>query len=352
MNYRTFTKVFTFICLVGLIVVACSTIYIDPFFHYHKPKPEFYYTLKSQRYQNDGILKHFDYDSIITGTSMTENFKTTEFNKLFSANSIKVPYSGAKFKELNDAIKVSYSSGKNVKYVVRSLDLYNIAINKDSARNDLGEYPIYLYNDNIFDDVKYILSKDTFFGYTLKIIQDRIKGRKGGITTFDKYSNWNAKYKFGEEYVLKDYSYVPNVLQKEFSKKDLEIAKENITENIIDLATAHPETTFYYFIPPYSMAWWGMQSNKGELVRILEAEKLMVEMILECPNIKLFSFNLMTDITTNLNNYKDATHYGEWINSNIFRYMKEEKGLLTKENYQDYLNSERELYMNYTYDKI
>ena len=169
MNYRIFTKVFTLICLVGLIVVASSTIFIDPFFHYHKPRSEFYYPLKSQRYQNDGILKHFDYDSIITGTSMTENFKTTEFDELFDTKSIKVSYSGAKFKELNDAIKVAYSSGKNVKYVIRSLDLYNIAIDKNSARNDLGEYPVYLYNDNLFDDAKYILSKDTFFKYNLSI---------------------------------------------------------------------------------------------------------------------------------------------------------------------------------------
>lgn len=352
MNYRIFTKVFTFICLVGLIVVACSTIYIDPFFHYHKPKPEFYYTLRSQRYQNDGILKHFDYDSIITGTSMTENFKTTEFDELFDAKSIKVSYSGAKFKELNDAIKVAYSSRKNIKYVVRSLDLYNIAIDKNSARNDLGEYPVYLYNDNLFDDTKYILSKDTFLKYTLKIIQDRMKGRKGGITSFDEYSNWNKNYKFGSEFVLKEYGYIPDVIQKSFNSKDLEIAKANIKENVVDLALEHPETTFYYFVPPYSIAWWGMQSSNGELVRILEAEKLIIEMILECPNIKLFSFNLMTEITTNLDNYKDVTHYGEWINSDILRYMKEDKGLLTKENYQDYLKRERELYMNYDYGKL
>ena len=352
MNYRIFTKVFTFTCLVGLIIIASSTIYIDPFFHYHKPKPEFYYTLKSQRYQNDGILKHFDYDSIITGTSMTENFKTTEFDELFGANSIKVSYSGAKFKELNDAIKVAYSSGKNVKYVVRSLDLYNIAIDKDSARNDLGEYPIYLYNDNIFDDVKYILSKDAFFSHTLKIIKDRIKGRKGGITSFDEYSNWNRNYKFGSEFVLKEYKYLPNVNQKSFTSKDLEIATANVKENVVNLALEHPETTFYYFVPPYSMVWWGIQSSKGELVRILEAEKLMITMILECPNIKLFSFNLMTDITANFDNYKDTTHYGEWINSDILRYMKEGKGLLSKENYQEYFRREKDLYLKYPYDCI
>ena len=352
MRYRIFTKVFILICVLGLMIVGGLTIYIDPFFHYHKPNPEFYYTLESQRFQNDGILKHFDYDSIITGTSMTENFKATEFDNLFNAKSIKVSYSGAKFKEINDAIKVAYNSGKQIKYVVRSLDLYNIAIAKDSARNDLGEYPTYLYNDCLLDDAKYIFNKDSFSKYTLKIIKDKMIGRNGGITSFDKYSNWNKNYKFGKEVVLEGYEYIPNVMQKEFSLNDIEIATENVKENIVDLAMNHPETTFYYFIPPYSIAWWGEQSSKGELLRILEAEKLMIEMILECPNIKLFSFNLMTDITTNLNHYKDATHYGEWINSDILKFLRGDKGKITKENYNKYIDETRKLFFTYQYNSL
>ena len=352
MNYKIFTKMFVIICVLGLIIVAVSTIYIDPFFHFHKPHPEFFYTLKSQRYQNDGILKHFEYDSIITGTSMTENFKTSEFDNLFNARSVKVSYSGAKFKELNDAIKVAYNSGKNVKYVVRSLDLYNIAIDKDAARDDLGEYPVYLYNDNIFDDIKYIFNRDAFFGHTLKIIKDKITGKNGGITSFDEYSNWNKRYKFGREVVLSKYEYIPNVIQRDFSDSDLKIAVDNIKANIVDLAKEHPENTFYYLIPPYSVVWWGMQSNKGELVRMLEAEKLMIMMILECPNIQLFSFNLKSDIINNLDNYKDSTHYGEWINSDILRYMNEGKYRITKENYEEYVENAYKVFMTQNYNVV
>ena len=62
-----------------LVCVAVLTVYVDPFFHYHSPRTdEFYYTLDNQRSQNDGIVKHFDYQGIITGTSMVENFRTSE----------------------------------------------------------------------------------------------------------------------------------------------------------------------------------------------------------------------------------------------------------------------------------
>ena len=71
------------------LLISCSCIisvvvYVDPFMHYHKPIiSKFFYSLDNQRSQNDGIIKYFDYDAIITGTSMIENFKTSEFDKLF-----------------------------------------------------------------------------------------------------------------------------------------------------------------------------------------------------------------------------------------------------------------------------
>ena len=68
---------------------------VDPIMHYRKPNTDgYFYVLNNQRSQNDGISKHFDYDALITGTSMTENFKTSEMNDIFDCTSIKVSYSG------------------------------------------------------------------------------------------------------------------------------------------------------------------------------------------------------------------------------------------------------------------
>lgn len=49
-------------------------------YHYHAPLEDFAYLLdrNNERYQNYGILSHFSYDTIITGTSLTENFKSSE----------------------------------------------------------------------------------------------------------------------------------------------------------------------------------------------------------------------------------------------------------------------------------
>ena len=65
--------------LVGFLVAFVAVMsllggvvaFIDPYFHYHAPLPFVRYELNNDRYQNNGIVKHFEYDAIITGSSMT-----------------------------------------------------------------------------------------------------------------------------------------------------------------------------------------------------------------------------------------------------------------------------------------
>ena len=61
-----------------LIGTAAMVIFVDPYFHYHKPLSFLSYRIYEERYVNDGISRHFTYDAVITGTSMAQNFKTSE----------------------------------------------------------------------------------------------------------------------------------------------------------------------------------------------------------------------------------------------------------------------------------
>lgn len=90
----------------------------------------------------------------------------------------------------------------------------------------------------------------------------------------------------------------------------------------------------------------------GTIYKQLEAEEYIIELILQCDNIKLFSFNNRTDITTNINNYKDTRHYGQWVNSLILHWMHDGKYQITKENYKDYLAEERKNYLNLNYSSL
>lgn len=346
-----------FALVMFLLSVIGGWVYkIDPYFHYHKPDLEaYFYVLNNQRSQNDGISKHFDYDALITGTSMTANFKTSEMDAIFGVNSIKVPYSGGSYKETNDNLAVALENNPNLKIIVRGLDYGMIFDDKDRMRDDLGSYPTYLYDKNPFNDVRYMFNKDIIFGkvYAMALENDE-EGFIPGITSFDDYSRWQYSYVFGKNTVI------PNEIIERGESAEVthlidvekDIIKGNITQNVTSLADEYPDVDFYYFFSPYSAAWWSELVNDGTIYRQIEAEQYVVELILEHDNIHLYSFNNRTDITTNLNNYKDAYHYGEWINSLILRWMHDGEYLLTKDNYLDYLAKELSFYMNFNYESL
>lgn len=328
---------------------------IDPFFHFHKPYTDvYYYNLNNQRSQNDGICKHFDYDALITGTSLVENFKTSEFDKIFGVNSIKVPYSGGSYKEINDNLVRALACNNNLKTIVRGLDVHRFFDEASSMRSDLGKYPTYLYDNNPFNDLEYIFNRNVIFDrvYPMELANNN-ENFTPGITSFDSYSNWQARNTCGVNTVFPDGGGYDGLGAAIHLSDDERITiTENITQNVTSLADKYPDVDFYYFITPFSVAWWRNVAINGTIYKWIEAEQCIIELILEHDNIHLFSFNNRTDITTDLNHYKDNIHYAQWINSLMLHWMYTGKYLLTKDNYLDYLAKELDFYTSYDYNSI
>ena len=340
----------TILTIVSFGLFASVTVYIDPLFHYHKPLQAYEYPLNNERYQNDGITRNFEYDSIITGTSMTENFKTSEANEIFDANFIKVPFSGGRYKEINDNLKRAYDAGKDIKYVIRCLD-YSLLIQDKNAYREDTDYPTYLYNDNVFDDVYYVLNKAILTNQTWAVIKYTEEGNK--TTTFDAYANWNGSYTFGAETVLSTYTLGEKAEDERIlSENEAVMVQENIRQNVTDLADQNPETAFYLFFPPYSICYWGVLNNSGEIDWRIDAEQIAIEELLEHPNIHLYSFSDDFELICNLDNYRDQAHYGEWVNSQILDWMCNEEHLLTEKNYKKYIKMIKEFYHSYDYSRL
>lgn len=327
---------------------------IDPFFHYHKPDLEgYFYPLNNQRSQNDGISKYFDYDALISGTSMTENFRTTETDKIFGCNSIKVAYSGGSYKEINDNIEKALAANDNLRLVIRCLDMGRFYDAYDVMRLDLGDYPTYLYDSNPFNDVEYLLNRDVAFGRAYQMTLDNDKeGFKPGITSFDDYSRWQSSYVFGINTVSPNGVTLEEKEQVHLTDEKKEVIKKNIDLNVTSVADEHPDVDFYYFYSPYSVLSWNEWRAAGTLYKMLEAEEYITELIVPHKNIHLFSFNNRTDITTDLNNYKDAPHYACWINSLMLKWMHEGQYQLTEDNYKKYLKQEYDFYTTFDYASV
>lgn len=335
------------ILIAPVLLIAGIIIFIDPYFHFHKPIKGISYILENERHQNDGILRNFDYDTILTGTSLDQNEKTSEVEQLFGGKAVKVPFAGGYFPELSFTLDNALKR-KRVDRVIMSLG-YSTYI--EAEYDDWGypefTYPMYLYDDNIFNDVKYIFDISALN----MLLRDLLRTVRGvASTSFDEYSRWDDKEVFGKDILLeKDY--------RDKDKRQVVTGKENMTkkniqENLVNLVNMYPDTEFDFYLPPFNiMFWYDLQQNNA-LYDKINGIKTVIEELLPCKNVKLYYFINEWEIVTSFDNYKDTVHYSGWINSYMLNKIKNKKDLLTKDNYMDYLNKTKEFYANYNYESL
>lgn len=331
-----------------LVLIVLVMVVVDPYFHYHGPLKGMSYRLYEERYINDGITRHFDYDAVITGTSMSQNFKTSEMDALFGTNSIKVPFSGAGYQEISQNLERALKRNENIKMVLWTVDYNGFLREYDWAKYD--EYPTYLYDENPWNDAAYLLNKSILYHGVLPNIKKTLTGESP--TSMDEYSSW--AHETGLEHI--GLIYTRGSMEKaentEFGEEEYEMVKTTIQTNFINLIEQYPEVEFYLFYTPYSICYWDTLSLKGTAMQQIQAEQAATELFLQCPNVKLFNFFDQYDVVCELNYYNDEGHYSAEVNSKILMWIAEGTGQITVDNYKEKLEDEKDFYLNYDYEAI
>lgn len=329
-----------------LLLIMISMVIVDPYFHYHKPVPGISYRLYEERYINDGISKHFDYNAMITGTSMTQNFKTSEFDALFGVKSIKVPFSGGGFEEISENMESALKYNDNLKIVLMGLD-YN-GLNREHDWRQYDDYPEYLYDDNPFNDTAYIFNKAILYRGLFNTLYMTITGEKS--TSFDEYSAWGSYYGFDKIMETYDRLEEKTKMSEGLSEEEKERVRKNIEINILPVVEQYPDTEFYFFYTPYSILYWDSLEREGAMKAQLEAEEMVTDLLLAYDNVRLFSFFENTELVCDLDNYRDKEHYISDINSYLLEQMSQGKYEITRENKETHMAFMREFYLNFDYD--
>ena len=196
MNYRKKFLITLLTLLIPMILIIVGMIVIDPYFAYHKPIDGIPYTLDEDAYINAGILKNFDYDSVIIGSSLAALMEPSIVDEKLGANTVKTTISGASTK--NGAFLMEYAlNNKEICNIIYSLD-YN-ALLGDKSQLD-RELPQYLYDKNPFNDLQYILNKDIWIDGVFTLFD---KNRKNPlITNFDEAYGFDKYVQFSRASVI------------------------------------------------------------------------------------------------------------------------------------------------------
>ena len=298
-------------------------------------KPKYF----DEIYQNSGIANNFDYDSVIIGSSMTENFKISSFNKAFNSNAIKLSYSGMRAKNLDLALSQVLKSKNKVNTILIGLDDRLLGYPKYEFGFDI---PTFVYKSDFLSSLKYVFNKELL-----------IKAYEAEANDPDCPYCWYDTVNFGKKYWINDYQYndYSNVPIKQLSDEEKEIIDKNVS-GLINAIKMNPDTNFKIFIPPYSIIYWYLNKGEGKIIYQLDVQLYVYKKLLKFENVKIYYFQNDLNIVENLDNYKDYSHYSESISEYILAAIANEKNILTKDNIDNTLQQFRNYLVTYDFSKI
>lgn len=332
MKNKRFILSFLAFVLVFASIVGGFMIAVDPLQFYHKAAYDPLFS-REQRYQNPGLARNYEYDTIILGSSMTENFVPSKVEEALGGKVLKLSIEGSTSIEQRMIADVAFATGQ-VKTVVWGFDYFTL---RDNNVRDAESFPFYLYNDTVIDDYKYVYNisniKHAFGALLLP------KDKYPQFRNIDQLNNWDKYAVYGSKKVLAKWIEAWNYEQSSAeSEPDYELAKQRFDENVLSLIEAHPDVEFRIYYPPYSVirqqVWYKL--NPQRFYNQLDIKKYMLEKLQGMDNVKLYDFQSDESVTYNLDNFKDLSHHTGEINQWIIEQIAEGTHQITVENIDEF----------------
>lgn len=347
MNSKRFSVIALLGVFIALLLFAGFNYMIDPLFQYHMPWFNMKPVVTNERYQNAGVAKHFDYENVIMGNSMSENFLISDANEALGGKTIKLTMSGSGALEWTKVLQIIKKNNIKPKNILFNLDSNVFDASNKEVMNDL---PLYLYDDNRLNDVNYLLNFNILKSFSVQAVQ---KNYSNSVPDYNDVFVWANDFPYGREEVFKNFK------RTDISKEipDINQIKNNTLNNvglIKDYITSMKDTNFIFYYSPFSMLYWDGQVRSN----MVNARKCCYisscKELIKYDNVKIYlwSDNEMLNIMSNLDNYKDQEHYSGDISKLILKRIKHNKGLVSRKTYSRSIDKLFEYIADFDYNKL
>ncbi len=309
MNPKKFFAITLIITVITFIVPAIIVIIVDPFFIGHKKFAANIGFDGTDRYQNAGLINSFladpaeQFDTIILGTSMSQNFPVSGFKNEFGRNALKLTLSGARAKDLDAIARKAIATGR-VKRVVWEI-FFSYADDDPDAINKNSPLPQFLYNDMLTDNWRYVFNNDVF-EKAFKIVRAQIlKWKKVERHSLDALYTW----KHDDQFIKFNDGANLEKLRQDLRASDLPIRLSppdtmqptfpNLRENLLPVLRENPDIAFRLFFPPISHYAYAEYGNEKFWLEMLMRKKLLEE-TQSLKNVQIFAFDLNDSTSSTL----------------------------------------------------
>ena len=309
--------------LVSILGIVGTVVLIDPFEIYHKATA-YIAPIENgtQNYSNAGIAKSYEYNSVIIGSSMTENFTPSQLDSLLGGSFIKLPINGGSPFNHKQMMDLAFST-HDVQRVFYGIDIESLTYFYKTPK---CEMPDYLYDDNLFNDTQYWFNQSVLAKFIPRCLAT---WGQTDPQQRDSMYNWGALYEYGKDAALREIHITGGETAQQGADGPAALSQQsrlNVEHNYLPYIEGHPDTEFIFFFPPYSLAQWYSFYRQGAMDYHLQQKEALTDVLLRYDNVRVYDFQARRDWITNLDHYIDASHYGPWINDAMVEAVAADEG--------------------------
>ena len=347
MNSKKMVAATFSLLLSALLLIGTVNFAVDPLFQYHKPWFGLEANVTNERYQNAGIAKNFDFKNVIIGNSMSENFLVSDVEKAFNGKTVKLTASGSYALDWTYLLDILSGRENHPENILFNLDT---GFFNSSDKVTKHEMPLYLYDNNYLNDVEYLFNF-ALTNYTYDTLKANIHNT---VPDYNSVFVWGYDIPSEKDIVLTEYNAAKE--KNGSAKTDRCFYTEGNLKLLGKYFEAMPDTQFVFFCSPFSVLYWKDVYDSGQLDEYKAEFEKTFDFMSQYKNVTVFFWvdEEMLDIISNLDNYKDSTHYGFHISKEIISRLDNNFGVLPKEkeNYKSLLNVFFDYLENFDYEKL
>lgn len=323
------------LCLLVLALFFAVILFVwlfDPFYQYHEP----FLGLKKVLYDRDnqvpGTIRSFEYDAVLLGSSVAENFDSSYLDVTYDCETLKIIRASGSVADLLYYLEQAHEE-QELKRVFWCLDLFALMSPTEVTLYD-ESIPRYLHTRNVLDDIPYIFNKEIIFKQIPMMLAYSFMDVNTGGHAYD----WSADKTFGAAQAMRVYdkSEMGAVAEQQDFSTEIAAIEQNIAAVVSEMQN-HPEVEYTVIMPPYSMLWWDGGYMLGESDKYFYVLEKVLPALLEVPNVTVHFFMDEADIVCNLDYYMDMVHYSPQINQYMLESVVQGTNQVTPEKVDEVL---------------
>lgn len=302
MSPKKYLGLFCIITFIILAIIAVTNYIVDPFMQYRVKDGKY---ILNPRFVNPGLLKNYDYDLLVMGSSMVQLLDMDLLRTKIPSKPLKIASGDMNTKELELLFSLA-SKEKTNTFII------NLDIHKFFEQIEENRYSEYLYEDGWINDLKYLTSYEANKLTPVDLLLSKYIDGENEIspkiyyrTHIDKIGDFRLDLNFARYNVKRDYC----IRQKPDTKDIYHRMVHRFEEFVSNMRLQeYTDKEFIFLLPPYSAVYWHAAKEDGYYAELIDFVDYVVNKLSPYDNIRvvcLYDSDFIVEVKT----YADMVHY-------------------------------------------